>query len=417
MIGRGTRLCKGLICSDQIDGEYNDKRRFLIFDYCGNFEFFRANINGFQSKEVKSLTENIFIKQLNIAILMQDAIYADESYQAWRSELVSTFYNQVHALNTDLISVRLNLQSVEKFKRDEAFSYISESDRGELISHIAPIVKHDDKDEMAKRFDNFMYGLIIADIKKLPSFVKAQKQLQNIAKALEEKISIPQVKAKLPIIQEINSEEFWNDKDILLFEKIRKELRDLIKFLVEITEKMPIYTKLEDPIIDKGEGSPAAIEDPFENYRAKVNRYVIEHSDTQAIYKLTHNIQLTAKDYKELEHILTTKLGSKEDYAKVYGDTPFGLMIRKIAKLDHQAAMAAFSQFINDQSLNQKQIAFVHKIINHIEQNGFMENVAILTKPPFDKPLSFTKLFDKTTQAAIMAAINKVRENAITIAA
>ena len=366
MIGRGTRLCKGLICSDQIDGEYNDKRRFLIFDYCGNFEFFRANINGFQSKEVKSLTENIFIKQLNIAILMQDAIYADESYQAWRSELVSTFYNQVHALNTDLISVRLNLQSVEKFKRDEAFSYISESDRGELISHIAPIVKHDDKDEMAKRFDNFMYGLIIADIKKLPSFVKAQKQLQNIAKALEEKISIPQVKAKLPIIQEINSEEFWNDKDILLFEKIRKELRDLIKFLVEITEKMPIYTKLEDPIIDKGEGSPAAIEDPFENYRAKVNRYVIEHSDTQAIYKLTHNIQLTAKDYKELEHILTTKLGSKEDYAKVYGDTPFGLMIRKIAKLDHQAAMAAFSQFINDQSLNQKQIAFVHKIINHI---------------------------------------------------
>ena len=417
MIGRGTRLCKGLICSDQIDGEYNDKRRFLIFDYCGNFEFFRANINGFQSKEVKSLTENIFIKQLNIAILMQDAIYADESYQAWRSELVSTFYNQVHALNTDLISVRLNLQSVEKFKRDEAFSYISESDRGELISHIAPIVKHDDKDEMAKRFDNFMYGLIIADIKKLPSFVKAQKQLQNIAKALEEKISIPQVKAKLPIIQEINSEEFWNDKDILLFEKIRKELRDLIKFLVEITEKMPIYTKLEDPIIDKGEGSPAAIEDPFENYRAKVNRYVIEHSDTQAIYKLTHNIQLTAKDYKEFEHILTTKLGSKEDYAKVYGDTPFGLMIRKIAKLDHQAAMAAFSQFINDQSLNQKQIAFVHKIINHIEQNGFMENVAILTKPPFDKPLSFTKLFDKTTQAAIMAAINKVRENAITIAA
>lgn len=41
----------------------------------------------------------------------------------------------------------------------------------------------------------------------------------------------------------------------------------------------------------------------------------------------------------------------------------------------------------------------------------------MLTKPPFDKPLSFTKLFDKNTQVAIMAAINKVRENAITIAA
>lgn len=118
-----------------------------------------------------------------------------------------------------------------------------------------------------------------------------------------------------------------------------------------------------------------------------------------------------------MEHILTNELGSKEDYANVYGDTPFGLMIRKIAKLDHDAAMAAFSQFINDQSLNQKQIAFVHKIINHIEQNGFMESMDVLRKPPFDKPLGFTKMFDKNTQAAIMAAINKVRENAITIAA
>lgn len=30
MIGRGTRLCKGLACVDQIDGTYTDKRRFLI---------------------------------------------------------------------------------------------------------------------------------------------------------------------------------------------------------------------------------------------------------------------------------------------------------------------------------------------------------------------------------------------------
>ena len=41
MIGRGTRLCPSLACVDAIDGEYTGKRRFLIFDYCGNFEFFR----------------------------------------------------------------------------------------------------------------------------------------------------------------------------------------------------------------------------------------------------------------------------------------------------------------------------------------------------------------------------------------
>ena len=92
-------------------------------------------------------------------------------------------------------------------------------------------------------------------------------------------------------------------------------------------------------------------------------------------------------------------------------------MIRKIAKLDHEAAMQAFSAFINDQSLNQKQIAFVKKIINHIELNGYMENVSELTKPPFDKPVSFIKLFDVKTRTALIATINQIRDNAVRIAA
>lgn len=78
-------------------------------------------------------------------------------------------------------------------------------------------------------------------------------------------------------------------------------------------------------------------------------------------------ILLSQGDYQEVERILTSELGSKEDYAREFGDTPFGLLIRKIAKLDHVTAMAAFSDFINDQSMNPKQIAFVHKIIQHIE--------------------------------------------------
>ena len=181
--------------------------------------------------------------------------------------------------------------------------------------------------------------------------------------------------------------------------------------------KNPIITHLTDPIIGEQEGIQLDAAYDFEDYRAKVNRYVNEHGNTLAIYKLTHNIPLSHGDYQELERVLTSELGSKEDYEREFGDTPFGLLIRKIAKLDHDAAMEAFSQFINDQSLNQKQIAFLHKIINHIEQNGYMESVTMLTKPPFDKPLSFTRLFDKKMQIAIMAAINKVKDNAVVIAA
>lgn len=418
MIGRGTRLCKGLSCVDQIDGVYTNKRRFLIFDYCGNFEYFREHKEGYEARETKTLSENIFGKQIKISMALQESTFAGENYQLWRNELVETCHKQVTALNPELISVKLRMQYVEKYKKQDAFLSISEGDKGELLTQIAPLVQSEETDEFAKRFDNFMYGLILAHIEQMPAFKYAKKQLCDTASLLERKANIPQIKEKLPLLQEIHTDVFWDANDILLFEKVRKELRGLIRFLDEDDGgQKRIITKLTDPIIDSQEGVQLDTAYDFEDYRAKVNRYVNEHGNTLAIYKLTHNIPLAAGDYQELERVLTSELGSKEDYKREFGDTPFGLLIRKIAKLDHEAAMQAFSAFINDQSLNQKQIAFVKKIINHIELNGYMENVSELTKPPFDKPVSFIKLFDAKTRTALIATINQIRENAVQIVA
>ena len=418
MIGRGTRLCKGLSCVDQVDGVYTDKRRFLIFDYCGNFEYFREHKEGYEARETKTLSENIFGKQIKIVMALQESTFAGEDYQAWRNELIETCHKQVVALNSELISVKLRMQYVEKYKKQDAFLSISEGDKGELLTQIAPLVQSEETDEFAKRFDNFMYGLMLAHIEQMPAFKYAKKQLCDTASLLERKANIPQIKEKLPLLQEIHTDVFWNANDILLFEKVRKELRGLIRFLDENDGgQKRIITKLTDPIIDSQEGVQLDIAYDFEDYRAKVNRYVNEHGNTLAIYKLTHNIPLATSDYQELERVLTSELGSKEDYKREFGDTPFGLLIRKIAKLDHEAAMQAFSVFINDQSLNQKQISFVKKIINHIELNGYMENVSELTKPPFDKPVSFIKLFDAKTRTALIATINQIRENAVQIVA
>lgn len=416
MIGRGTRLCKGLTCIDRIDGEYTDKRRFLIFDYCGNFEYFRAHKEGFESRETKTLSENIFGKQVRLISLLQENDYAEEDYRNWRKVLSDTCLQQIRALNTELTAVKLKLRYVEKYKKESAFALLSEGDKGELLQHIAPLIQVDDTDELAKRFDNFMYGMMLAWAEHTPVFKYAKKQLCSIASALEQKVSIPQIKEKLDVIQSINSDGFWNANDILLFEKIREELRELIKFLDSDAGKEPIITRLTDPIILQQDGEQLDSAYDFEDYRKKVNRYIDEHSNSLVIHKLTHNIRLTNDDYQELERIFTSELGSKNDYEREFGDTPFGLLVRKIAKLDHEAAMQAFSKFINDESLNQRQIAFVHKIINHMEQNGYMDNVSDLQKPPFDKPISFIRLFDAKTRTALMQAINAVRDNAVNTA-
>ncbi|MCC8044821.1 MAG: DEAD/DEAH box helicase family protein [Clostridiales bacterium] len=431
MIGRGTRLCKGLTCFDQIDGEYIDKRRFLIFDYCGNFEYFREHKEGYETRETKSLSEAIFGKQIKLAAALQEPAFSDAEFQTWRGELVSECQSLVQQLSEDLVEVRLRREFVEKYKKQGAFDYISENDKGELLKHIAPVIHLDDWkappgdgsgkdtsrlggiDELALRFDNFMYGLMLASVEQMPSLKRARGQLCDIAVLLEHKAAIPQVKAKLSVLKEVQTDAFWDANDLLQFERVRKELRELIKFLDNSDPRKPIITRLTDSVIDQQEGNPLDAAYDFEDYRKKVNRYVMEHGNTMAIYKLTHNIRLSDGDYQELERILTSELGSQEDYQREYGDTPFGLLIRRIAKMDHDAAMQAFSAFINDESLNQRQIAFVYKIINHIEQNGYMESVAELTKPPFDKPLSFTKLFDARTRTALVAAINQIKENAV----
>ncbi len=418
MIGRGTRLCKGLSCLDQIDGEYTDKRRFLIFDYCGNFEFFREHKEGYESRDTKTLSENIFGKQIRLIMALQESAFAGDDYQAWRSEIAGACRDRISELRPDLITVKLRMEYVEKYRKPEAFVFISEGDKGELLSQLAPLVYLKDTDEFAKRFDNFMYGLMLAHAEQMPAFRYARKQLCEMASLLEQKISIPQVREKLPLIREIQCDAFWKANDLLLLEKVRRELRELIKFLEESGDgKKHIVTRLTDPVIDRKEGALLDAAYDFEDYRAKVNRYVNENGDTLAIHKLTHNIPLTDGDYQELERVLTSELGSRQDYEREFGDTPFGLLIRRIAKLDHDAAMQAFSAFINDESLNQKQIAFVRKIINHIERNGYMENVSLLTKPPFDKPVSFLKLFDAKTRTALMSAINTVRDNAVRIEA
>ena len=417
MIGRGTRLCDGLSCTDSIDGEYTDKKRFLIFDYCGNFEYFREHQNGYETGETKSLTENIFCKQVQLITALQDSKFVDADYQDFRSELVAACYNSVCALSDDLVSVRLQKQYVEKYRKRENFKTLSEMDKYELTKYIAGLITSNDTDEFAKRFDNFMYGLMLADIDRLPKLGYFQKQLILTAELLEKKSTIPQVKAKLTLIKDVQTDAFWENISILTLEMVRQELRELMQFLVDDNTRPKIFTRLDDPVIDKQEGDILDAAYDFEDYKKKVNRYIEEHKNDTVIYKLNHNLPLTKKDFNELERILTQELGDSEDYKREYGDTPFGLLVRKIAKLDHESAMAAFSMFINDSSLNQRQIEFILKIINHIENNGYIEDVKILMKPPFDKPFSFIKMFDAKTRTALLQTIEGIKNNALQVVA
>lgn len=408
MIGRGTRIRPDLF------GKGQDKTNFYIFDYLGNFEYFRENKNGIEASASSSIQANIFTKKVKLIFIMQDVSFIEDEYQAFRNELIDDVFHQISSLSPDRVDVKLKLKYIVRFNSKDAFTCLSEKDKTDLIANIADLVSINDKDDKAVEFDNLMYGLMLAQLEGAKTLTRLKNTAILKASILLKKVTIPQVKAKVPLLKEVTEDEFWNTAGILNFERIRKELRELMKFAVgEVRD--PVYTNLKDAETDRVVAKEFEMNHDFENYKIKVNKYIEENKNNIAIHKLRNNIPLTEEDYKLLERVFTGELGTKEEYQSNFKDTPFGLLIRRIAKMERQAALNAFSTFIDEQGLSDQQIAFVYKVIDYIEQNGYLESVAELTKPPFDKPQNFIRLFDADKQKKFVSIINELKDNAIKV--
>lgn len=416
MVGRGTRLRPGLDVVDPLDmdhpgGAYSDKERFFIFDWCRNFAYFGEGGEAVEGRTGASLSETIFSRQAQLAKTLQTAEFAGDDWQSWRSEIVDGIHYQVVQLDEELVSVRLHRACVQKYKQEASYTFIKDMDLSELQVEIAPLVHNDEEDVDALRFDALMYGFMCSLCDGL-GVETYRKKLVTISLGLQKMITIPQVKEKLPVLQEVTDEHFFDDISALDLERIRKELRGIVKFLVnQGANRKIIYTALADPIGDTVYGVTLNPDEDFADYKLKVNRFLVDYGDNLVINKLRMNKPMTDMEYGELEKIFTKKLGTADDYNRAYGDTPFGLLVRKVVKLDHSAAMEAFADFINDESLTEQQIAFVHRVIDYIEANGYMEPTA-LAQAPFDRPQSFVRLFDTEHQLMLVEIIKSIKGNA-----
>ena len=153
--------------------------------------------------------------------------------------------------------------------------------------------------------------------------------------------------------------------------------------------------------------------DDLKNYKAKAEFYVRQHMDNAAIAKLKSNVPLTAADVKELENILWSEVGTKEDYEAECGKKPLGEFVREIVGLDMAAAKEAFAEYLNDVSLDSRQIYFVNQIVEYIVHNGVMKDLSVLQEPPFTDRGSIVEVFtDLSLWAGIRKAIERVNRNA-----
>ena len=402
MIGRGTRRCDGLM-----DGK--DKDKFYIFDFCGNFEFFRMN-NGRPTANQIALQGAIFKLKAQIAFKLQDLAYQTTELIAFRKSLVDDMVRKVRELNKENFAVRQHLRYVEQYANPDNYNSLTYEDTLLMAEELAPLITPDEDEASAVRFDALMYGIELAYLAG-KKYSRARTDLYKKVSGIASVANIPEIMVQSELINKILHTDYLDNAGINEFEHIRENLRDLMKYIPRTGVKY--ITNFDDEILSVEWNESDLESDDLKNYKAKAEFYIRQHQDEAAIAKLKSNVPLSAEDIKSLERILWSEVGSKKDYEAEYGEKPLGEFVREIVGLDMAAAKAAFADYLNDVSLDADQIYFVNQIIEYIVHNGVMKDLSVLQEAPFTDNGSIVEVFtDISVWMGIKRIIDQINANA-----
>lgn len=383
MIGRGTRL------SENIFGQGENKQFFYIFDWCRNFEYFEQNPNGHEAKQTQSLTERLFTLRAQIAFHLQHQTYQEDAYcKSLHDELKGLLMEQVSVLSDSHISVRQKWDSVTHFKKQESWVYISEVDVTTLSKDIAPLLPKDTLDENAKKFDLLMLCIELSYVDEATDATKAIRSVQTVAEALIEMGRIPQVQAKMTTIKEVLSMVAWENVSLQWLEKVRTDLRELLKFLTGTPNRW-FVVDIEDIISDEGEAVHIST---AMTYKQSILDFLATHRNLPVIEKIYNMQQLDNEDFMELQRILWEELGSREDYDRFTQGKMCGanvaIFIRSMVGVDRQEAMRRFASFATNVELTAEQEEFLMTIIAYVCENGDITKDTVVNEAPFDERLN-----------------------------
>lgn len=428
MVGRGTRLCENLF------GPGDDKREFLIFDFCQNLEYFQQDLPSSDGALGVSLGARLFRARLEL-LLALDARASDarvphvgEIPGKWeghddasvRRNTAELLRNQVVAMNVDNFLVRPRRRMVEAYREASAWDALTPRDVEELTAPQSGLSSLPDElppeDEEAKRFDLLLLRTQLSVLHAEPGFARWRTQVQQIVGLLAEQAAIPMVKHEMVLIEAMQGDEWWQDVTVPMLEVARRRLRALIK-LIERRARKAIYTDFEDEI---GVGQSVVLSGvtpvgtDFERFRAKARAFLREHEDRLALQKVRRNQSLTATDLEELERLLQQAGGSEADIARAREEcSGLGLFVRSLVGLDRAAAKDLFNDFLAHGTASANQIEFLNLVIDHLTEQGIMDPARLYESPFTDmSPAGPEAVFSGAQIDRIVGVLNDTRARA-----
>ena len=394
------------MCSSDLGA---DKNKFYIFDFCGNFEFFRGKTPRPSATQL-ALQGAIFSLKAQMAFKLQGLEWQTPELIAFRKALVEDMVAKVRQLNRDNFAVRQHLKFVELYSNPDNYVALSYEDTLQMEEELAPLVTPDEDDPKAMRFDALMYGIELAYLvgQKHP---RARRDLYKKVRGIADVANIPEIMAQSELLNQLLHTDYLDNAGINEFEHIRESLRNLVKYIRG--DRTTYTTNFDDEILTMEWNAAELDTGELENYRAKAEFYVRQHQNEAVIAKLRSNVPLEADDVLALERILWSEVGSREDYEAELGAKPLGEFVREIVGLDMRAAKEAFAEYLDNASLDARQIYFVNQIVEYIVHNGVMKDLSVLQETPFTDRGSIVEVFtDVTLWYGIKAIIDRINANA-----
>ncbi|MGQ2912116.1 DEAD/DEAH box helicase family protein [Aeromicrobium sp.] len=409
MIGRGTRLCPDLF------GPGEGKSDFLVFDFCGNLEYFSQDLPGSQGQIQKSLSQRIFEARTGLVMSL------GEAEPELRTATADTLHEVVAGMNVDNFVVRPRRRAVEKFSSRDAWTSLKPEDSEDLLALTGLPSSVRDEDEDAKRFDLLILRRQLAQLDSdVVLAERLRETVQHIAAGLLSKTAIPSVAQQSVLLESIAGDDWWIDVTLPMLELARKKLRGLVRF-IEKTSRNPIYTDFEDSLSEGVEvtlpGTTPGTN--FERFRAKAEAYLREHLDNLALQRLRRNKQLTPEDLGELEQMLVASGGQQDDIARATEQGgSLGIFVRNLVGLDRGAATEAFESYLDGTRFTADQVRFVSLVVDELTKNGVMDPARLFESPYTDHaPTGPDFFFPERDVDGIVEILDSIKQRALPIGA
>src|SRR5690625_1519717 len=396
MIGRGSRLRPDLF------GPGQDKTHFLIFDLFQNFEFFSENPEGIESSPQKSLTQVLFGLRLRLAEYLKSQQFKDlKELQDFRTELLDGLHNDIAVLDLERFDVRMKLEVVHEYGDDkrEIWNHLSKQDIKKIEEELAPLVKpQKGESDLARYYDRLLYTLIQKRL-ETPNKEEYVSKLAvpitraaTISKQLLRKTTIPVVKEKEDLLKLPLDKDFWKIEGIAHLEKLRKGVRDLVKYIDPVDQRY-VTTDFED-FIDEGNivfkpygaqepnNTTESTASPFQTNVHKIKELIRENENHITITRIRNGEPITKEELAGLEKILFDGGIDKESIeAEMGGNFELVPFIISLVGLSAEKVDEAFADFINKYQLTSVQIEFLNTIKKFLSTNGKIELTKLYDSP------------------------------------